>query len=62
MILYWLTIAALVAAVILSARGAGAACRAGSTWWLRFHTRLALGAATATMLFAMIGAPIAYKL
>lgn len=62
MILYWLTIAALVAAVILSARGAGAASRAGSTWWLRFHVALAWTTYAALVLFAVIAAPIAYKL
>lgn len=62
MILYWLIITALLAACALSVHGAVAATAAGSTWWLRLHTRLAIGASVATMLFAMIGAPIAYKL
>lgn len=62
MTLYWLIIAALLAACALSVRGAVAATAAGSTWWLRFHTRLGLVAAIAAGLFAMIGAPIAHNL
>lgn len=62
MTLYWLTLTSLLAAVALSVHGAVAAAACGSTWWLRFHTRLALGASVAAMLFAMIGAPIALTL
>lgn len=59
MTVYWLILASLLAAVALSVRGAIAATACGATWWLRFHTRLAVGASVAAMLFAMIGAPIA---
>ena len=62
MTLYWLIIASLLAAVALSVHGAVAATACGSTWWLRFHTRLALGASVAAVLFAMVGAPIALTL
>lgn len=62
MTLYWLILAALLAAVGLSVHGAVAATACDSTWWLRFHTRLAIGASVAAMLFAMIGAPIALTL
>lgn len=62
MTLYWLILASLLATVIGGVHGVHHARRAGSTWWLRFHTRLALGASVAAMLFAMIGAPIALKL
>lgn len=62
MILYWLILAALLAAVVLSIQGAAAARQAGSAWWLRFHTRLAVGATVAAILFVLIGAPIAHKL
>lgn len=60
--LYWLTLISLLAAVALSVHGAVAATACGSTWWLRFHVRLAFGASVAAVLFAMIGAPIALKL
>ncbi len=66
MTLYWLTIAALLAAVVLSVHGgvaaAAAAPSAGSAFWLRFHTRLALGASVACVLFAIVAAPVAATL
>lgn len=62
MTLYWLVLISLLAAVALSVHGAVAATACGSTWWLRFHVRLAFGASVAAVLFAMIGAPIALKL
>lgn len=62
MTLYWLILAALLAAVVLSVQGAAAARQAGSVWWQRFHTRLAVGATVAAILFVLIGAPIAHKL
>lgn len=62
MTLYWLILASLLAAVALTTVGRFFAAISGSTFWLRFHTRLAFGASAAAMLFAMIGAPIALKL
>lgn len=62
MTLYWLILASLLVAVALSVHGAIAATVCGSTWWLRFHTRLAFATSVAAMLFAMIGAPVALKL
>lgn len=62
MTLYWLIIAALLAAVVLSVHGGVAATAAGSTFWLRFHTRLALGASVACVLFAIVAAPVAATL
>jgi|GEM_PF-5108516 len=62
MTLYWLTLAALLAAVVLSVHGGVAATAAGSAFWLRFHTRLALGASVACVLFAIVAAPVAATL
>lgn len=62
MTLYWLILASLLAAVALSVHGAVAATACGSTWWLRFHTRLALGASVACVLFAIAAAPVAATL
>lgn len=62
MTLYWLTIAALLSAVALSVHGGVAATMAGSRFWLRFHTRLAIGASVACVLFAIFGAPVAATL
>lgn len=62
MILYWLTVAALYLAAACCGAGYARAWQAGSIWWQRFHARLGFGAAIAAGLFAMIAAPIAYKL
>jgi hypothetical protein len=47
---------------VLSLHGGAAAAAAGSTFWLRFHTRLALGASVACVLFAIVAAPVAATL